>query len=58
MSLINSFTSATAGNLNAKGATLNKSEYRSIFNENEYSFPDTLQGKYQRKGVLCGRMRS
>ena len=39
------------------GSTVNRSdrtvrEYRSIFNGNEYSFPDTLQGKYQRNGVL------
>ena len=39
------------------GETVKKSdrtvrEYRSIFNGNEYSFPDSLQGKYQRKGVL------
>ena len=27
-------------------------EYRSVFTENNYSFPDTLQGKYQRKGVV------
>ena len=55
--LVNRFKISVTEASKLIGETVKKSgrtvrEYRSVFIENNYSFPDTLQGKYQRKGVL------